>query len=301
LILPFNADTHHVLNEFRLDASSVTVKKIVFADQRTGSKFWYAGRDQYIVNNSDVLLPIAIRPAGRLQQHLVKVGSESRIDRTFAVDYSPVAHHATTPVDTDRLSTAMQEWDGDYLIHWTRARHGPWPGETAAQFYQDLSASSNSYCRSARDSLQRIIREQTIRASSWRIGGDVPVVAFSGLAPVAALPLMRWRARWARWSFEPYGIAIRKDAALALGARAVRYVSELEWKELALEEKPFCHRKGEREDVWSAEDEWRIRGDVDLSSIPRDAVRVIVRRADELTAITSTTEYERVHFEDRQP
>jgi hypothetical protein len=103
------------------------------------------------------------------------------------------------------------------------------------------------------------------------------MVAFTELTPADSLKLMRWRPRWSRWSFEPYGIAITREAAANIGARPVRYVDETEWKSFADAEKPFSHRRGRKADIWPAECEWRIAGDVDLSAIPAEDIRLLVR------------------------
>ena len=115
------------------------------------------------------------------------------------------------------------------------------------------------------------------------------MVAFTELSPVASIPLMRWRSRWARWSFEPYGIAISRDWALGNGLKPVRYVTESEWTSLTGSEKPFCHRVGGNAGAWPAEREWRCHGDLGLSAVPSDLLRVIVRDQEEILIIRGLT------------
>jgi hypothetical protein len=120
-----------------------------------------------------------------------------------------------------------------------------------------------------------------IRGSSWRIAEKTSMVAFTELSPLDSIPLMRWRPRWARWSFEPYGIAIRREIAEQLGARPVRYVSDKEWRSLSLDERPFAHGEGE-DGEWPAEREWRMAGDVDLRAISTEGLRIIARHSTEI-------------------
>jgi hypothetical protein len=207
------------------------------------------------------------------------------VDETFRTAYSTVTHHAPGTSSPTNLDPEIMRWPDGWLIHWTRACHGPWPGETDADFYSDLVRSGDEYCRSALRSLRRILDESRIRASAWRIGSGQAMVAFTALSPNDSLKLMRWRPRWSRWSFEPYGIAIRAELATQIGARLVRYVDEAEWKLLTDAEKPFAHRRGRNADVWPAECEWRIAGDLNLAPIAPEQIRILVRRPSECSEL----------------
>lgn len=261
-----------------------------------GGKSWWGPRDRCVTERADVLLPISVRPGGQLAQLIEEKRDGQTVDRRFAVPYEPVAHHLRDPVDFARLSEAVRNWEGNFVIHWTRACHGPWPGETRAQFYADAVGSGDRYCRSGLDTLKQIVTEQKIRASAWRIAGARPMVALTALTPVESIPLMRWRSRWARWSFEPYGIAISRRWAREQGLKPVKYVTESEWKSLTGSEKPFCHRVGRNAGAWPAEREWRLEGNLELSSIPSALMRVIVRDHGETSIIRDLTEAAVVSF-----
>jgi len=254
-------------------------------------KAWWTGRDDFICELADVLLPVSLRPGGRIEALISQSASRKTIDDRFRVPYDPQPHHERLPIDPDRINPALHAWGDGFLIHWTRACHGPWPGECAADFYEDLVRSGESYCRSALPTLQRILGERTLRASGWRIGDKQPVVAFTELSPVESLPLMSWRSRWSRWSFEPYGIATHRDWAMAHGVRPVRYVTDEEWRALRSDEKPFCHRRGHRADIWPAEREWRHSSDFCFGDTPHDAVRLIVRRESEAVILRGSADH----------
>jgi hypothetical protein len=272
-----------ILRRFALDSSSVEFVEIP-AETSRSAKSWWSERDRAIVAHADRLVPVSVRHDGTLAQ-LLAGAADREIDPQFRVPYKVRSHHERERLDSTRLNPELHAWSGDWLIHWTRACHGPWPGESDADYYADLVNSTGEYCRSAIRTLARIVREEQIRGSSWRIGTRATVVAFTALPPPESLSLIRWRPRWSRWSFEPYGIAIQRDALIAAGARAVRYVEERQWRAMPGDAKPFAHRRGAKGDIWPAEREWRIVGDLSLDHLPSDAVRLLVRRDADATVL----------------
>ena len=282
--------------DFELEPAKTSWHWIESTQSRRSAKSWWADRDREAVDRADMLLPVSVRPNGELSKLIAAHSGTRAVDTRFQVRYAPTANHSRTLVDASQLSDSVKAWDGDWLIHWTRACHGPWPGETRARFYADLVDSRDGYCRSALNTLRRMLAEKSIRASSWRIAKGQPVIAFTERSPYDSLPLMRWRARWARWSFEPYGIAISKAWAITNGVRPVRYVTENEWRELPAKEKPLCHRRGELPDLWPAEREWRHRGDLSFKTVPTDALRLIVLDASEKFRLEDRTEVRVVSF-----
>ncbi|MEW5701661.1 MAG: hypothetical protein AB1792_05470 [Candidatus Zixiibacteriota bacterium] len=277
-----------IVDDFVLDLDRVRWHSLGTPSEHPRPKTWWTARDEFISSHADILLPVSVRPGGRIDSLMAYRSAGQTVDERFRIPYDPRAHHERSLVDRDRVNPQFDDWGAGFLIHWTRARHGPWPAECAADYYADLVASGDIYCRSALATLTRIVGEGIIRASSWRVGAKHPMVAFTALSPGQSLPLMRWRTRWSRWSFEPYGIAIHRDWAGAHGVRAVCYVTEAEWKRLPSHERPFCHRRGRAADIWPAEQEWRHQGDVRLSDVPLSDVRLIVRRESEATTLRET-------------
>ena len=277
-----------ILTEYGLDAARTSWQFFSVPASDLAKKSWWPERDQRVIELADVIFPVSLRPNGLLEQLMGQ--RDSRADSRFTTAYKPQPRHAKELVDPNRLNPELAHWPGDYLIHWTRASNGPWPGEKTASFLEDLVQSREHYCRSAFATLQRILREGVIRASSWRIADDRSVVSFTELSPLDSLSLMRWRARWARWSFEPYGIAVHRDWAMSRDVQPVRYVSEQEWKALSPEERPFCHRIGVKAGEWPAEREWRCLSDFSLRDAPDDAVRIIVRDCKESEKMKAISE-----------
>lgn len=287
------ADIHR---RFDLRGDLVEWIGVTRGEGRSAGKNWWEGRDTEIVSAADILLPVSVRRGGRIDS-LLSSHAGKIIDNKFRIPYVTSPHHERSRIPPDHFSPDSQIWPDGWLIHWTRACHGPWPGENESDYYADLAASTDSYCRSAFTTIRRVLTERRLRGSAWRIGSGVPMVAFTELPPLESLKLMRWRSRWSRWSFESYGIAIAKDTAETLGSRPVRYVDEIEWKSIADDDKPFTHRRGKQDDVWLAEREWRCEGGVDLSSIPPEQLRVIVRHASERAVVQSICDHQVIALE----
>lgn len=273
---PSGTDYGDLIRRFNLKSELVEWRSITRSSGRSQRKKWWAGRDCEIVEAAEILLPVSIRQGGNLDS-LLSTHSTKSVDDRFRIAYKPITHHERDAVVDSELNPDLHDWSDRWLIHWTRACHRPWPGESESDYYTDLVESGDEYCRSAGATLRRILSERLIRASSWKIGVGRPMVAFTELTPTESLRLMRWRPRWSRWSFEPYGIAITKEVAAGLGVRPVRYVPDCEWKTLSIDEKPLAHREGKADGFWTAEREWRCAGNVNLSLVPTSDLRVIVR------------------------
>jgi hypothetical protein len=180
-----------------------------------------------------------------------------------------------------------------YLTHWTRRCYGPWPGEKAADFYRHLAQSGDEYPRSARATLGRILEELRIRSSSERIRGGEVVVAFTALSPAEALPLMKWRPRYVRPTFEPYGICIHRKAAQTAGIQPVEYLPH----EIKSHATPRALQQGFGRGLWPVEAEWRALGDVDLSKIDPEMVRILVPTETEASLVSKLSKFRVVALE----
>jgi hypothetical protein len=171
------------------------------------------------------------------------------------------------------------------LTHCTRRRDGPWPEQSEAEFLDDLILQRRESAHSALASLARIVNERCLRASNEGIRGDTPVVSFTA-APLDEIAGMRiFRSHRGRWDFEPYGICISQDWLAQRGVRPVHYGNEQLWRALPAADQPFFQIgqsvTSQQVMVWTAEQEWRHVGDLDLRRLPRDAAFVFVPTRDE--------------------
>ncbi len=187
-----------------------------------------------------------------------------------------------TTIDMDRALIINPLWNpDDWLLHWTRAAAGPWPGETAEDFLHALILRTEMADHSAVTTLLRILSERILRASAEGIRGSFPVVAFTGV------PLHEFRRRRVfrkhrhRFDFEPWGIAIQKRGLVRLGVKPVIYGDDEAWCSLAPEDRPFFQKATSGGATSNSEElEWRAIADVHLSQFSTAEVCVFVDSAD---------------------
>lgn len=226
-------------------------------------------RDRLALQSADVVYPISIRPGGRLENMMNEAPYRKKICDDFRIPWTPYGF-------IPRYSLAGRPWNplpkGEWLVHWTRTCPGKWPGEKSCEFYHDLLKNNTVYVRNAGETLSRIIREQKIRGSDWKTPGNVHLSAFTALDPGDALALMCWRKCYGRYSFEPFGIGVQKEALLALGVQKVNYTFG---GETINSDRAFTHAAGDQ-GHWVWESEWRVLGDVSLGVISRKDITAIV-------------------------
>ena len=126
--------------------------------------------------------------------------------------------------------------------------------------------------RSPFAALLRIMRQKCLLASARLIRGSVPVVSFTAVSLSELNRLRVFRPHRGNWDFEPYGICIRRDWLIKRATRPVRYAGEQEWSELADDERPYFQKHASLTKAgavwdWTAEQEWRHCGHLDLREL----------------------------------
>ena len=173
-----------------------------------------------------------------------------------------------------------EDLKGDYLSHWTREPRDHWPDRSSDNQW-DVAFFAGGVPRGPLGSLIRILARKTILASGRLVRDGWPVCSFTGV-PLSEFPSRRkFRRHLARWDFEPFGIAIRREVMEGLGARPVRYLRDE--TESANTPGDACWTVTDPKGEWEQEKEWRFEGDLDLNQIPCEAAAVFV--PDEITAI----------------
>lgn len=234
-------------------------------------------RDRWIAEHADLLLPVSLREGGSLESLLSTVIEDSRIDDRFRTAYSPRRHAFPALPDVETAKESLRDdWEG-WALHFTRSHAGPWPDETRLDYYRALQASEEVPPRLALATLGHILVTGHIYGSSRHMPLGRPAVGFTQLPPWEALQLMGWRRRYAEPSSEPYGIAVRSERLLKLGAKEVRYGSVEEAKTLAASERLFFQTVDPEGHDWSVERELRHPGGLQLSQFPVEEVRILVR------------------------
>ena len=259
-----------ILRNLALDRKNT---RPVFAGPRSARDF-YAVRDRMALELADIVYPVSIRPGGRLDALLaefLKKGKQVRED--FRIKFSRNAWTPSYSFPMDKLNPQLRLFERGWLTHWTHTWPGAWPGEEPREFYRDMLADPGNYVRDARATLVRIIGEGLLRGSSWKMPSGEPAVSFTALTPAEAVGLMRWRKRYARYSLEPYGLALRRESLERAGTRPVRYLRNRDTVPSG-EERLFTQSAG-RKGNWTVEKEWRLRGDLKLEEFAKEELVLI--------------------------
>ncbi|MBI5498715.1 MAG: hypothetical protein HY907_00605 [Deltaproteobacteria bacterium] len=153
-----------------------------------------------------------------------------------------------------------------YLVHFTRTCPLELPGESRWEFARSLATSRDPLFHRGLRVLERILDERVIRASGRLIRGGRPVVSFTAAAPADVAALARWARHLGRWTFEPYGVGLRLEAAERRGLRPVIYGPPAGYAAIAPPERWRYQADAAGGADWTAEREWRAGGDVELGS-----------------------------------
>ncbi|MBN2288238.1 MAG: hypothetical protein JXQ83_02825 [Candidatus Glassbacteria bacterium] len=277
LIVPFGQDSRgrecfaRTLSALALERRKT---RPVFTGCTDGRDF-YGVRDRLALETAEVVYPVSLRPGGRLEKLLGELAQgKKEIREEFRVKWSGRPWTPRYCLPLDRLNPALERLGRGLLIHWTHSWPGPWPGEEPWEFYREMLAGGEDYVRDARATLLEIIAGGRLRGSSWKMPAGEPAVSFTALSPAEAVGLMRWRRRYTRYTFEPYGLAFSRESLERLGAAAVRYLGPGE-RAGPGEDRLFTQSTG-RKGNWEAEKEWRFRGDLDLGGFKPGELVLIV-------------------------
>ncbi|SMC21068.1 hypothetical protein SAMN02746041_01119 [Desulfacinum hydrothermale DSM 13146] len=157
-----------------------------------------------------------------------------------------------------------------YLYHYTRSRPGPWPGQGLCQWARDLLEDAPWADHTSLDTLLRILTEGRLRKSAHLIRGGYPVVSWTAVPPEQLAHISRWHPGLIRWTFEPYGVAVRRRALKALGARPVIYAPSPCYERLREDDRFRFQVHDPPKRTWKLEREWRLPGDLDLHALSAD-------------------------------
>jgi hypothetical protein len=271
----------NIIEDFQLEGSRLL---IIFPDLETTPEEKYRRfpkRDFWIAALADRIYPVSVRPSGNLAR-LVELFSiiPDRVSDKFKVDY---VKPAGTGFHPEKLAIFEPDFTGDwdYLTHWTRTAIDPWPGESKAEYFRSIVEGAGGYTHSGFNTLCRILRDLQIVGSDRLIRGDYRMVSFTESPPWELCKLIKWRPQLLRWTFEPYGIAIKKDKLSALGARKVVYGLDYQYRFLQGDDKAYFQAYDPEGNNWREEREWRYMGNLDLRRFNPEDVKVMVHTFDE--------------------
>jgi hypothetical protein len=273
----------NTIEDFELNGDKTAFMFFKSTKKGARGKSAWRERDRLAVSLANQIYPVAVREHGNLET-LIKENPAKFSEATmkFNINYHPAVRTEKIALEKNELSSKIRKFAWNHLTHFTRSTYMPWPGENSAEYYKAIYNSVDTYPRSALYTLKRIIDVQKLWASYFHIRGGHKVVSFTEHSPVNAVSLMTWRARYVRWNFEPYGIAIDKDFALREGIKPVIYDKPEKYDELSDKEKPFYQNPGDKGGDWKPEMEWRHYGNLDLSRIPPEKIILLVRNGTDI-------------------
>lgn len=270
-----------VTEDFSLEKSKVL---FVFPDKETLPEKNYLRlpkKDFWIASMADRIYPVSVRPGGNHTRILELFNIiPGRVSQKFKIDYEKPSGSGFHP---EQLPPLLKKADPDwpYLTHWTRTSIEPWLNESKAEFYRSILDRTAGYSHDGFNTLCRILQDKKILASDKLIRGGYKTVALTEVPVWGILEQIHWRSALQRWTFEPYGIAIRKEKLAEAGVRKVLYGLDYQYRFCLEADRPYFQAYDNEGYDWRKEREWRNVGDVDLSVFePEDAV-VMVKTLDE--------------------
>ena len=210
---------------------------------------------------------------------------------TLAAALAPGARPLVPPRLPSPFPPARRAGDWPYVMHYTRACPAELPGETRWAYVRSLVESRDPGFHRGSRVLRRILAGSCIQASGRLIRGGHAVVSFTAAHPADVAALARWARHLGRWTFEPYGMGVRRELAPRLGLRPVVYGPPGLYRALPEAERYLFQVADTAGIDWTAEREWRARGDVDLHRWPAADGIVVVPSEEEACTVRRASRF----------
>jgi hypothetical protein len=176
------------------------------------------------------------------------------------------------------------EWK-DYLYHYTRSCPGPWLGQSYRDYLLRLLFNKALAEHTALATLVRMLVEGCIRASARIVRGDQAVVSWTSRPPPDLNAVRRWNPALIRWTFEPYGIAVKQKVLRKLGVKPAIYAPSAVYEKLPREERFRFQLHDPPRCSWKNEREWRLPHDFDLTGLASDEAFAFVPMVSDLETL----------------
>jgi len=274
------------LKQFGLKDHRTLVVRPLKLSKRTSKHADFTLRDRWILALSDRWLPVSIRSGGNLDVLLKEFGNGQIIADFKIAHQSAKRLPAAEPLKPVTLPCDFNY--RHYLFHWTRTVQGAWPDETQADYF-DRILEKGQLNLSGLETLKHILHEGRLEASGRLIRGGYQVVPFSAADPRLLPQLIRYRAGLRHWTFEPYGIGVKRSVLEAAGARPVIYGKPDVYDKLPEVDKPFFQVAESAGCDWRAEEEWRVPASIDFHRLGKNDMVIFIRKSGEADKTISLT------------
>ncbi len=252
-------------------------------------------RDKIVLNESDLIIPVSIRPRGLLEE-LVSQHRKVRKEMCdqFRVKYEPRSERLSYTLEGLDLNPALHKLETDYRVHWTRASNGPWPDEFMIDYYCDI-VSSTRYPRLAIDTMRCILETNLIMAGNSNFEAGVRAISFSSAKPYELVKLVKWRARKRQMSFEPYGIGFEPELANQIGIKPVIYYNKDTGPPDNVNNRWQLQSQGTITD-WRNEKELRFPSDLRLDKLDKNKMILFCLTPEEATQLSASYGIKTISF-----
>lgn len=267
-MVDYKSRKEKIIKDFELDNNLVSFYPVFPDSEISDKKYFYKKRDDIISATAEILIPISHRIGGNVSNIISKHKKECKdINFDFQTKYNNKRKVPLYKFTHPNINSEVLGFDENYFIHWTRTFNKCWPGESRFKYYLDIISHDN-YPRTAFDTLDRIVNNKKILASPNHMPRNISTVSFSASAPADIIPMIRWRARFSQFSFEPYGIGFKKEIALKQNVQPVIYYHKHLPVKLSSDQIYLAQSIGIITD-WRHEKEWRHKTDFDFSKISK--------------------------------
>lgn len=267
---------------------------------------------QRCLDEADLTAPVLLADHRNVRQrdhmqHLVEAGAVRWLlehgetesgDRTATAGGDDASRHSgpsnikgfdreDVPTVLHSVLVAPEQW----LSHWTRAHPGAWPDQDDDEFWDELILGCRTSDRSAFATLLKILQDRRLNAAG--AGQGTRCVSFTAV-PLAEFRERRiFRRHKQQFDFEMYGIAVRRDVLSARGAKPVIYTDRespvtAECDDAWLRQ-PATNAVGTID--WTAEQEWRLVGDLSLDELAADELVVFVSNEVEVQRVRRVVDW----------
>lgn len=274
-------------DQFQLSEKIVEYLPVTLLYEEISKEQLLKARDRKIMEHADLVIPVSLRKTSGWYAYLKNNIAYPNIVTKFETSYSTHQPKQAYRIEPDELNSELNNLGDDYLFHYTRQPAHPWPDERLFDYYQAISKSL-SYPRTALATLDKIIGDNNIIASSKNILQNNPVVSFSASNPTQMTDLIRWRKRYHQMSFEPYAIGINKKQAVVKKILPVIYYDLEDQKQIDPAASWRYQSKGKMTD-WTNENEYRHPGDFDFSTIDKNDLLLLTRFKEEAEQLQKKT------------
>lgn len=302
------------------DDSSSMCRIFLHSKELKNQRDFFIARDNILSASADALVVMKIRAGGNMEKLTHKALDQNkpvlflghseeetplslrhRMKHAMMLSPRKKIHHGQEKENASSLSIIQTDDRPleQYLWHYTRAWPGPWPKQTWEEYIDSLVHEVPGAAHKSVHSLARIIEKGILYASHTVTRGKIPVLCFTELPPTQIESVRFYNNALNRWTFSHYGIGFSKETMCQRGAKPVIYGTEKTYQTISTQHKYLYQKERSSQNKWSwkPEREWRLKGNLDLSTFAKEDIIIVVKKKDNLQEISWKVPYSTILIE----